>query len=102
MTLNWHYLPHPWLVIEDSDHSFAGLTKSLEFFHHYLHVGDYIVVEDGFISLIGEDRRQKGGPARAITHFLRQHDEYQIDDSYCDFFGYNATANPNGYIRRIK
>ena len=42
------------------------------------------------------------GPHRAIRGFLCAHpDEYEIDASLCDFFGYNATWCSNGFLRRV-
>ena len=46
--------------------------------------------------------RFDGGPSRAIEAFLTEHpDVFEIDTSYCDMFGVNATTNPNGYLRKL-
>jgi cephalosporin hydroxylase len=42
----------------------------------------------------------EGGPLRALAEFLVAHPEFEIDRSYCDFFGHNVTSNVNGYLRR--
>ncbi len=93
--------PHPWIVIDDSEHSYESCAAVLAFFHQWLEVGDYFVMEDGIIDALGESERYKGGPNRAVSGFLEEHgDQYEIDRKYCDFFGSNMTFNPDGYIRR--
>lgn len=44
------------------------------------------------------------GPNRAVYDFLDSPRglDYDIDESLCDLFGYNATWNPNGYLRRAR
>lgn len=94
-------LPRPWLVIEDADHSCETSGQVLQFFHPHLDAGDYIVVEDGIISDLNNDPECNSGPHRALKEFLALHDaEYEIDASYCDFFGYNLTWNTNGYLKK--
>jgi cephalosporin hydroxylase len=42
-----------------------------------------------------------GGPSAAIETFLeRRGTEWEIDFSYCDFFGINVTWNVNGFLRK--
>jgi len=93
-------LPRPFLVIEDSAHHFATSYAVLDFFHNYLHAGEYIVIEDGNLGhLLGNP--EDAAPAEAIEMFLKQHpEEYEIDASLCDRFGYNVTSNPNGWLKR--
>jgi cephalosporin hydroxylase len=94
-------LPHPWLVIEDASHQYAATLAVLRFFDPMLRSGEYIVVEDGNITEMGEDADHEGGPARSITEFLQDHgDAYEIDAVYCDQYGRNVTGNPNGYLRK--
>ncbi len=91
----------PLLVVEDGPHTYEGCLAALEFFHSFLNPGDYIVVEDGVLHDLGY-RAFKNGPNRAVRDFLNRHPgEYVVDRKYCDFFGYNATWNTNGYIRRL-
>ena len=96
--LDWRGLSHPWFVIQDASHQYAGVMNSLSFLNKYMVTGDYLVVEDGFITELGEDRRRHGGPARAIAEFLKVCPDWKIDTRYCDWFGHNVTANPNGYL----
>ena len=41
----------------------------------------------------------ESSPNRAIEQFAREHlDDYEIDASLCDHFGYNVTWNLNGWL----
>jgi cephalosporin hydroxylase len=96
--------PRPFLVVEDSSHHYRESLAVLRFFHERLRTGDYIVVEDGVVSqLTGAPyRKYEHGPSRAIHDFLGEHGEhYEIDRALCDHYGYNATYNPNGWLRRL-
>jgi cephalosporin hydroxylase len=57
-------------------------------------------VEDSVATAMGYAHIYDGGPLRAIQEFLPAHPEFEIDRSYCDFFGHNNTWNVNGYLRR--
>ena len=95
--------PKPWLVIEDSSHLFEDALAVLEFFHPFMESGEYIVVEDGSLSQFSDPMYQRfqDGPNRAVAAFLKRRGaEYDIDTELCDWFGYNATYNPNGWLRR--
>jgi cephalosporin hydroxylase len=95
-------LPRPWLIIEDADHSYETSKHVLEFFHPHLNAGEYIVVEDGIISDLGNDPACNSGPHRALKEFLASRkQDYEIDGTYCDFFGYNLTWNTNGYLKKL-
>ena len=96
-------LQHPWLVVEDGPHLFETTFAVLEYFDRKLVPGDYIVVEDGVVSyLSGKRYRQfNDGPSIAVKKFLEVNgDRYTIDTELCDYFGYNVTYNPNGWLRR--
>jgi len=94
--------PRPWMVIEDSAHTFEACTAALAFFAQNLQAGEYLVIEDGVLADLGLSDRYDGGPNRAIEHFLKKSpDVYEIDTSYCDMFGVNATYNPNGYLKKL-
>lgn len=97
-------LPRPWLVVEDSSHLYAHSLAVLRFFHAHLLQGDCIVVEDGVVAHLANAvyRQYENGPNRAVHDFLQEHgDAYRIDASLCDFYGRNATYNPNGYLLRV-
>jgi cephalosporin hydroxylase len=96
-------LPRPLLVIEDADHSYETSKHVLEFFHPYLNLEEYIVIEDGIISDLVQDASYNIGPHKALKEFLSEHeDEYEIDSSYCDYFGYNMTWCTNGFLKKVK
>lgn len=96
--------PRPWLVIEDSSHTYSTTINVLNFFDRYLHAGDYIVVEDGVVAHFSapEYRQYENGPNRAVSDFLSAHRQnYTVDTDLCDFYGFNVTYNPNGWLRRL-
>jgi cephalosporin hydroxylase len=97
-------VPRPLLVVEDSAHYYETSLAVLRFFDDYLEPNDYIVIEDGIVRDLPDElyRKYLDGPSRAIAAFLSTNGtRYAIDEHYCDFFGYNFTYNPNGYLRRI-
>lgn len=96
-------LPHPWLVIEDSGHTYETITASLAYFAPKLQSGDYLVVEDGVVAdlAIPEMRDFKDGPNRAVAEFLDAHPEFEIDVNLCDKFGHNVTYCPNGWLKKV-
>lgn len=93
-------LPRPWLVIEDSEHTYGACIAVLEFFDAWLEAGEYIVIEDGIVTDLDQSAALQGGPMQAIADFLAKHADYQVDRTLCDFFGPNVTWNPNGYLQR--
>ncbi|XP_078375369.1 rhamnosyl O-methyltransferase-like [Oculina patagonica] len=102
-------LPHPWFLMEDSH---VNMTKVLEYFDAFLERGDYICIEDttpaapnqsgqGLIKELGYTEK---GPAKLneLKKFLMDRSgRYHVDQRYTDLFGYNATWNMNGYLKRI-
>jgi cephalosporin hydroxylase len=50
---------------------------------------------------MGIEKNYDGGPLRAIEEFLPQNPQFEIDRKWCDFYGYNVTFNPNGYLKKI-
>lgn len=96
-------LPRPFLVVEDSSHFYDTSMAVLEFFHPWLKSGEYIVIEDGVLSQMPEPayRQYEDGPNRAVADFLdRRGSDYVVDTALCDHYGFNATYNPNGWLRR--
>jgi cephalosporin hydroxylase len=66
-----------------------------------LNSGDVIIVEDGVVDDLGLGTQLAGGPNLAVSEFLGLHGEdYEVLAEYCDFYGSNATYNPNGFLRR--
>lgn len=95
-------LPRPWLVSEDSAHTYAVSKAVLDFFGPRMRPGEYIVVEDGVVSEVAEwfGGQADGGPNKAVADFLGEQQEFEVVAELCDLFGYNVTGNPNGYLRR--
>ena len=94
-------LPRPWFVVEDSAHTYSACLHALKFFSANLHEGELLAMEDGILSELGLAEKYDGGPNRAVKEFLEQFPgEFEIETSYCDMFGVNATYNPNGYLRK--
>ncbi|WP_368186017.1 CmcI family methyltransferase [Aestuariibius sp. HNIBRBA575] len=92
-------LPRPWLVIEDSAHTFRVSHAVMAYFAKRMQSGEYLLIEDGVIEDQGGNWRYDGGPNRAVHEYLRDFpDHYDIDTHYNDFFGVNASFNPNGYL----
>ncbi len=97
-------LPRPWFISEDSAHLYETTKGVLDFFGPRLAAGEMICVEDGAVGDGGPAAQEKyaNGPNRAVCDFLNENiGRYEIAANYCDFFGYNITGNPNGYLRRI-
>ena len=96
-------LPHPWFIIDDASHNAPTTLRGMQFLHQYLRRGDYMIIKDGWLAMVGEDGKDRqGGPTLAISRFLDEHGkEYEIDTKLCDFFGPNVTGNTNGYLRRL-
>jgi cephalosporin hydroxylase len=96
-------LARPLLVIEDADHRAVTTLAVLRFFDSWLRPGEFIIVEDGILTEMGQANGFGGGPRRAIEEFLAARgSDYAIDTRYCDWFGRNVTWNVNGFLRRTK
>lgn len=94
-------LPRPWLVSEDSAHAADACRAALDFFAGRLQPGEWLVMEDGVLDELGLSGQFDGGPNRAIREFFARHPGiYEVGEKYCDMFGFNATYNPNGYLKR--
>lgn len=95
-------LPHPWLVVEDSAHTYDVTLAALRFFAEITHPGDVVVIEDGVLDDLGMADAYGGGPNRAVAEFFEAWPEtFRVLTQYCDMFGQNATYNPNGYLLRL-
>ena len=98
-------LPHPFLIIDDASHQYQQVLNVLDYSHKITTKGDYIIIEDGFISIVGAENQHNynGGPFQAIHKFLEKNkNEYEIDRDKCDFYGRNVTWNCDGFLKRIK
>ena len=93
-------LPRPILLIDDAGHQYEMSKAALEYGARILKEGEYLVVEDGIATAMGEDAQFNGGPLRAIDEFLSSRTEFTVDRELCDFFGRNVTWNIDGFLRR--
>eukprot|EP01084_Bolivina_argentea_P182685 315344_1 len=88
---------HPWLIIEDSH---IDITRILNYFDsNGMKCNDYIIIEDTYMEYGKVSKKMT-----ALRNWLIQneHKGYLVDSKYCDFWGYNATWNVNGYIKKLK
>lgn len=92
------------LIIEDGSHHYKDCLGTMQKFAPIVTKNSYLIVEDSLIEAIEDQATLSfldGGPLRAIREFLNTNKEFIIDRKYCDFFGKNATANVNGYLKKI-
>ncbi|MBI2120785.1 MAG: hypothetical protein HYT94_04145 [Parcubacteria group bacterium] len=88
------------LVIDDASHLYEDTLAAMHKMSPLVSVGSYFIVEDGIVDELGKNLN--GGPLRAIREFLSENKNFEVDRTYCDMFGKNATFNVNGYLKRIK
>lgn len=90
------------LVIDGGSHTYEDVKKSLDKFNKIVTTNSYFIVEAGVLLELGYGDNYNGGPLKAIKEFLNENSDYIIDRGWCDFFGNNATFNPDGFLKRIK
>ena len=91
--------PHPWLVTEDSAHTYQACSAALRQLSEWMQSGDLLVMEDGVLDDLGLSKGYEGGPNRALREFFIQHrDCFRVDRALCDLFGKNATYAPNAWL----
>lgn len=82
-----HDLPRPWLICEDSAHTYTACMGVLKFFEKHLRAGEYLVMEDAILEELGLGDKFEGGPSRALAEYLDTNPGvYEIDTTYCDMF----------------
>lgn len=95
-------LPKPLVVVDDASHMSAHVLAVLRFVDYALAKGDYLIVEDGSLNMLGWEKQYEGGPLAALKTFLGETGgRYEIDRARCDTYGRNVTWNPEGYLRRV-
>jgi cephalosporin hydroxylase len=63
--------------------------------------GEVLIIEDGHIEDQGAKAYYRGGPNLAVHRlFMSRPDAFRLMTEYTDFFGRNATFNPNGYLEK--
>jgi cephalosporin hydroxylase len=99
-------LPKPLIFIDDAHVNIHGVYR--HFHEHGLESGDYLIVEDTIPWIPGTfgklDEGQEWGQWKwnEIQAFFTEFEQfYRVDRYFTDFFGYNATWNWNGYLKRV-
>jgi cephalosporin hydroxylase len=90
------------LVIDDGSHQYQDVLNAFEKFQNVVSLNSYYIIEDGVLSELGYSKSHNGGPLKAIDEIMVDNTNYYIDRKWCDFFGENATFNPNGFLKKIK
>ena len=98
-------LPHPWLIVEDSHDNTEAVVK---YFHQFMKVGDYLVIEDTspYIGLgdSSDSATTKWGEEKLIMlkNFLRTPvgQNFKVDSFLTDLYGYNCTLNWHGFLKK--
>jgi cephalosporin hydroxylase len=86
------------MVILDSDHSEAHVSRELELLSPHVTVGSYLIVEDTNINGHPTYPTFGPGPWEAVQAFLRSHPEFVVDNSREKFL---LTFNPGGFLKRV-
>ena len=99
-------LPHPWLIVDDAhDNTLAAI----EYFHQFMKVGDYMIIEDTSLCMphFGD-----GFKNATTTYGRKKLDElkdllrspvgqnFKVDSFFTDLYGYNCTWHWHGFLRK--
>jgi cephalosporin hydroxylase len=88
----------PIMVLLDSDHSAANVTRELEAYAPLVTPGSYVHVQDGAVDLLERYRSFRPGPLVAIEAFLPMHPEFELDAAKINRFPF--THHPKGWLKR--
>jgi cephalosporin hydroxylase len=89
------------IVIDDGSHNSQDVLAAFKKFESLVTLNSYYIIEDGILSELGYNDGYDGGPLKVMDSILEYNNKYIIDRKWCDFFGYNATFNPDGFLKRI-
>jgi cephalosporin hydroxylase len=92
------------MVMLDSNHSRDHVLSELRLYSKYVSIGSYLIVQDGaqeWVSDIprGKPEWKQDNPLAAIDIFLKENDDFVIDETYTRL---GITQSPNGYLKKIK
>lgn len=87
------------LVILDSAHNRDHVLKELRAYAPLVNVGGYVVVQDGVINGYPLPSVTGPGPWEAVHEFMDGNAEFAIDRTRERLL---VTANPDGFLKRIK
>lgn len=89
----------PVMVLLDSDHSEAHVSRELESYHRLVSVGSYLVVEDTNLNGHPVEPEHGPGPWEAVQAFLPRHPEFAHDAEMDKFL---LSFNPSSYLKRLR
>ncbi len=98
------------LVVLDSDHSYAHVTRELEAYAPMVTLGSYIISTDGYMRYLTEAPRglpgwKQDNPANAAVDFVFKHDGFVIEEPAWNFnessLHGNITHWPDAWIKRV-
>jgi len=87
------------LVILDSDHARDHVLAELRVYSQLVLVGGYVIVEDTNVNGHPVLPQHGDGPFEAVHAFLAENRDFVVDSSCEKFF---ITANPDGFLRRVR
>jgi cephalosporin hydroxylase len=92
------------MIMFDSNHSTDHVLSELRLYSKYVNVGSYMIVQDGAQEWVSDIPRGKpewkhDNPLSAIDLFLKENDDFVIDETYTRL---GITQSPNGYLKKIK
>jgi cephalosporin hydroxylase len=99
------------LVLLDSNHSYAHVSKELEAYNEFVTPGSYIVSTDGIMQMVHDVPRGEPGwitdnPAKAAIDFAKSHANFVIDEPRWKFnesdLDKTITGWPSAWLKRIK
>jgi len=87
------------IIFLDSWHTEEYVSQEIKAYSDMVTVGSYLIVEDTHIFHPVPWIYKDLGPMEAVKKFMKNNDEF-IADKECEKLG--MTANPDGWLRRIK
>lgn len=90
------------LIIDDGSHKSLDVLNAFNKFKSLVTNGSYYIIEDGVLSELGYGSTYDGGPLKVMNDIIKNNNDFIVDRHWCDFFGKNATFNPDGFLRKIK
>jgi cephalosporin hydroxylase len=86
------------MIVDDGSHVYIDVIEAFEKFKNLVNRDSYYIIEDGIVGY--DEPNFYGGPHKAIMNIVSNNNEFFVDRRWCDFFGENATFNPDGYLKR--
>ena len=81
------------MVLLDSEHDAPHVLKEMRSYWQIVARGSYLIVEDTW-HLPGQ-----GGPHDAVEQFMKENNNFEVDESMHRFA---VTNNPGGFLKRIR